>query len=183
MKLFELAVLASFAAASPCVASGCTVTGTVAAVPAHIHSTSFAQWNGFSTAEACNAKCHSPENAKCKSFAIRPSRGGGSCLLYDFDISPWIIPRAESTFTYYVLPDGVRGDVPHNVANHYTADISKTKGTYAGCREFCLKDERCSGFGYRDNHNCRLYDVSLAGKVKAKDSSLYIQYQADCKAI
>ena len=62
----------------------------------------------------------------------------------------------------------------------YDYDNTKTRGSYAGCREFCLKDQRCKGFGYKDGGNCRLFDVSLAGRVSPDPAYPYIHYQNDC---
>ncbi|KAJ4993897.1 hypothetical protein SVAN01_00374 [Stagonosporopsis vannaccii] len=138
---------------------------------------------GKGSLAACRSECFSAANAQCKTFSVRESRSGGACYLYDEDLSSKLKPNAESTYTYYVLPGGIRGDVPENVARHYTSDISKTKGNYEDCREFCLSQTRCKGFGFRDGGNCQLYDVSLRGKVKAKPTSLYIQYYADCNGV
>lgn len=161
--------------------SVCGVTGIMGDVPTNIRTSAFKALAGFATPEACHDKCFSVEYSACKSFGIRQS-GGGSCLLFDFDITPNIIPR-QSVYTYFPLPQGIRGAVPENVAKHYYADISKTKGTYAGCRGVCLADQRCKGFGYKDGGNCQLYDVSLDGKVKAKPEWAYIQYQVDCPTV
>ncbi|KAM0209439.1 hypothetical protein ACHAQI_006486 [Fusarium lateritium] len=160
--------------------SVCGVTGIRGDVPTEIRTSAFKTLAGFATPEACHAKCFSIENTACRSFGIRQS-GGGSCLLFDFDITPSIKAR-PSVYTYFPL-QGIRGAVPENVAKHYYADITKTKGTYAGCRGVCLADEKCEGFGYKDGGNCQLYDVSLDGKVKAKPEWAYIQYQVDCPAV
>ncbi|RBR21760.1 uncharacterized protein FIESC28_04750 [Fusarium coffeatum] len=187
MKLFDLTLFASTAIAAACAnpipepsppQTVCGLTGTMGDVPTQIRTSAFITLSGFSTPEACRAKCFSAEYAKCKSFGIRQS-GGGSCLLFDYDISSHIIPR-QSVYTYFPLPAGIRGAVPENVAQHYRADITKTKGTYEGCRGVCLSDSRCKGFGYKDGGNCQLYDVSLEGKVKPKPDWPYIQYRVDC---
>lgn len=176
MKFLYLTALAALAAASPCPRGTCDLQGVVGDVPVQV--TAQERIAGINNAQSCLAECNKPEKSWCKSFAVRTS-GSGACLLYNSDVSSSFIAR-PSTFTYYFLPAGVVGAVPENVAQHYYADISKTKGNYAGCRALCLADPRCKGFGYKEGGNCQLYDVSLAGKVKPKDNWPYIQYQADC---
>lgn len=139
---------------------------------------------GEGTLAACRSECFSAPNAQCKTFSIRENaHSGGACYLYDEDLTARIKPNAESTYVYYPLPGGVRGDVPENVAKHYKSDISKTKGSYEACRAFCLSEAGCKGFGFREGRNCQLYDVSLRGKVKAKENALWIQYYADCNGV
>lgn len=186
MKFLGITFLAGLVAAGPvsrCTANGCLIEGFNGVVTPDVTSNTLATLAGIKDAEACRAKCFSPEYSSCKSFAIRYT-GEGACRLWDYAVAPRALkPNEKSTYFYYIPPAGIVGWVPENVAQHYTADTSKTKGNYADCRAFCLSDSRCKGFGYKDGGNCQLYDVSLAGKVKATADSPYIQYQADCTAI
>jgi hypothetical protein len=132
----------------------------------------------------CRKLCYSLDNYQCRSFAIRTNAAsGGACYLYDTDITPSVKAKTGTTYVYYPLPAGIQGWVPENVAQHYTADVTKTKGTYAACRQFCLSQAQCEGFGYKNGGDCQLYNVSLVGKVKATTDSPYIQYQMDCARI
>lgn len=70
--------------------------------------------------------------------------------------------------------------VSANDFSRYVADNTKTRGDYAECREFCLEDQACKGFGYKDRGNCRLFGVSLAGRVSPDPAYPYIHYQNDC---
>ncbi|KAH7070348.1 hypothetical protein BKA63DRAFT_518271 [Paraphoma chrysanthemicola] len=163
MKLAAISLLITSAVAFPLLEQRedtCKLTGINGDVPTQVRTSAFKTVAGSSTPEACRALCFRAENAGCKSFGIRQS-GGGSCLLFDTDISLSVIPR-ESVYTYFTLPAGIVGAVPENVAQHYTSDITKTKGNYAGCRGLCLSDSRCKGFGYKEGGNCQ------------------IQYQVDC---
>ena len=62
----------------------------------------------------------------------------------------------------------------------YKSDNTKTRGNYAACRELCLSETKCRGFGYKDGGNCRLFEVSLAGRVSPDPDYPYIHYQNDC---
>lgn len=180
MKFLSFTALAAAVIAAPCAASTCTLAPNVGDVPVNVLARERLSMDRAS-ASACLAECNKPEKSWCKSFAVRTtSTGSGACLLYDIDVSPKFIIRATSTFTYYFLPPGVVGAVPENVAKHYRADTSKTKGNYEACRAVCLAESQCKGFGFKKEGNCQLYDVSLAGKVKAKADWPYIQYQAEC---
>lgn len=186
MKFLALAALASLGAASPVCrdapAEPCVLQGFNGVVPSDVTNNYLAIFPGIKDAEECRKKCYSAEYSSCKSFAVRYT-GSGACRLWDYQVAPRALrPGETSTFFYYNTPEGTVGWVPENVAQHYFADTSKTKGTYAGCRGVCLSDARCKGFGYKNNGNCQLYDVSLAGKVKPKADSPYIQYQVDCTA-
>lgn len=65
-------------------------------------------------------------------------------------------------------------------SGRYNPDNTKTRGDYAGCRERCLNDQKCKAFGYKDGGNCRLFDVSLAGRVSPDPEFPYIHCQNDC---
>jgi hypothetical protein len=65
-------------------------------------------------------------------------------------------------------------------SSRYKADIMKTRGNYARFRELCLSEAKCRGFGYKDEGNCRLFEVSLAGRVSPDATYPYIHYQSDC---
>ncbi|KAH6670248.1 hypothetical protein F5X68DRAFT_194503 [Plectosphaerella plurivora] len=176
MKFLGFATLAAAVMVAPCAAQTCTLTGTRGDVPASVEAKP--RIPGIKTAEACLAECNKPANSGCKAFAVRTT-GEGACLLYNTDLSSSFKSR-PSTYTFYFLPAGVVGAVPENVAQHYKADTTKTKGNYEGCRGLCLSEPACKGFGFKEGGNCQLYDVSLEGKVKAKPGWPYIQYQADC---
>lgn len=191
MKSFVLPVLASLVAASPVQllerADGlCNTPGIKGVVPATTAGgpVPYSTIAGKGNLEACRALCFSPGNAKCRSFAIREnSSSGGACQLFDFDISPSVIARDTSTYTYYPLPAGTIGWVPENVGKHYKAVNTKAAGNYAACRQECLNEAgKCKGFGYKQDAKCQLYDVTLVGKVKADSTSPYIHWPMDCAA-
>jgi hypothetical protein len=173
MKSFLITIFAGLVAAT------CDTPGTVAVLPPANTAGYVAAYNivsGKGTLEACRAECYSSANAQCRSFGIRST----FCYLFDIDLSSKIIPRDTSTYTYYPLAAGIVGWVPENVAQHYYADTSKTKGNYAGCRQLCINDSQCKGFGYKNGGDCQLYNVSLQGKVHADPTSPYIQWLGDC---
>lgn len=187
MKFFNVALLAGLAASTP-VCSGCTRSESCSisvfngVVTPDVTSNTLLTEAGIKDAEVCRAKCFSTAYPSCKAFGIRSS-GQGACRLWDYEVFPRATREGEapSTYFYYSLP-GIVGWVPENVAQHYRADITKTKGNYAGCRGLCLSETRCKGFGFKQGGNCQLYDVSLTGKVKANADSPYIHYSVDCTA-
>ncbi|KAJ4326757.1 hypothetical protein N0V84_002878 [Fusarium piperis] len=194
MKFPSLSALAGLAAASPiAVPAGCSTAPGGCIIPGSLGMLSTAHsgnridiftGTGASDPEICRARCYSAEFPSCKAFAVRKSSSGnGACSLWDYTL-PFRAPEGSETSNtyYYNLPAGVVGWVPENVAKHYKADISKTKGNYKDCRALCISEPACKGFGFKNNGNCQLYDVSLAGKVKANADSPYIQYQLDCTA-
>ncbi|CAO2657068.1 Nn.00g058710.m01.CDS01 [Neocucurbitaria sp. VM-36] len=137
--------------------------------------------SGKGNLAACREECFSVANAQCQTFSIRENQSsGGACYLYDSDVSSKLKPNTASTYVYYALPAGIQGWVPENVAQHYKADTSKTKGSYTACRALCLSETQCKGFGYKAGGNCQLYDVSLRGKISPTTASPYIQHYADC---
>lgn len=186
MKVTILTFLASLVAASPCQAVpalSCITPGIKGAVTGVENGgPKFYTFElGKGNVADCRKLCYSPEQPQCRSFAIRENSNGGACYLYDTDISSSIKPRDGTSYTYFALPAGIKGWVPENVAQHYFADTTKTKGTYTACRGLCLSQTKCLGFGYKEGGNCQLYDVSLAGKVKPAADSPYIQWQMDCR--
>ncbi|KAF4469452.1 hypothetical protein FALBO_3644 [Fusarium albosuccineum] len=188
MKFLGFTLLAGLATSSPITSrctstTACQLTGFNGVVTPDTTNSRIDAILGIKDAEVCRAKCYSTEYPSCKAFAIRSS-GSGACLLWDKEISPRALkPGETSTYWYYTLPAGIREWVPENVAQHYKADTSKTKGNYKDCRGLCLSEPQCKGFGFKEGGNCQLYDVSLAGKVKAKEDSPYVQYQVDCTAV
>ncbi|KAM0421304.1 hypothetical protein ACHAPT_010833 [Fusarium lateritium] len=197
MKFLSLSILAGLAAASPIAAPGgcssapsapstCTIAGFHGVVPQSELDKKLAVFTtpGSKDPEVCRARCYSAEYPSCKSFAVRySSTSNGACFLWDYALTPREPrPTEVSNYYFYNLPAGIVGWVPENVAQHYKADISKTKGNYKDCRALCISEPACKGFGFKNGGNCQLYDVSLTGKVKAKADSPYIHYELDCTA-
>ncbi|KAM6530423.1 hypothetical protein FALCPG4_008551 [Fusarium falciforme] len=194
MKFLSLSALVGLAAASPIAApagcstapGGCTIPGSLGMLSS-AHSGNRIDvftGTGASDPEVCRARCYSSAFPSCKAFAVRKSSGSnGACSLWDYTL-PFRAPEGTETSNtyYYNLPDGIVGWVPENVAQHYKADTSKTKGNYKDCRALCISEPTCKGFGFKSGGNCQLYDVSLAGKIKARSDSPYIHYQLDCTA-
>ncbi|UPK92655.1 hypothetical protein LCI18_003590 [Fusarium solani-melongenae] len=179
MKFLSLSALVGLAAASPIAApagcstapGGCTIPGSLGMLSSSHSNNRIDVFTGTGASD--------PE-----AFAVRKASGSnGACSLWDYAL-PFRAPEgAETSNTYYYnLPDGIVGWVPENVAQHYKADTSKTKGNYKDCRALCISEPTCKGFGFKSGGNCQLYDVSLAGKVKARSDSPYIHYQLDCTA-
>lgn len=154
LKAFNSPFIASLLAANPLLGKRdalCNNPGIRGAVPATTAGgpVPYLTITGKGQLDAYRRLCYSKENAKCRSFAIRENASsGGACQLFDFNISPQVIPRDTSTYTYFPLPEGIQGWVPENFAKHYSTTNTKAAGNYAACRQLCLNDAgKCRGFG------------------------------------
>ncbi|GIZ37204.1 hypothetical protein CKM354_000066000 [Cercospora kikuchii] len=189
MKFTVLSLLPVFALASPLTerqTPTCSVTGKRGLITGQRENDpkfNFAFKRGINTVEGCQAFCALPENSQCVSFVVKDNNLG-VCKLYNSTLG--VNTRAtDATTVYYELPAGIVGGTPHMNPGWYAQETDDDFGTYPKCRAKCLSDnasqQKCKGFSFKPGGNCRLFDVSLAGRVGTKPTSgIYVHHQEDC---